>query len=267
MKDMSRRSAGTAIPIAAFYGAALAVLAWRLAAWAPWVRRPDPDRLDWIVPSLLALVGVSFLVCGLVVLRRWPGRASRLFAGFCICYGLHWGGPLEPSAASLRTALLLFYLLISGVLSATLLLHFVLAFPRPWRAGQSPVVLRVLYAPAVVAALFCVIAVVSPSGSGPRTFAQQGFLLVHTIVSNLYSFAALLLYVVLLFGRSMNSSQKKYVALMVLGMLTAWLPYIIASGLNVENTDPWNLTVVALPLSFVLAFGGLFLRAGNPTPD
>jgi len=55
----------------------------------------------------------------------------------------------------------------------------------------------------------------------------------------------------------MNSIQKRYVGLMIAGMLAAWLPYILASSAGVENADPWNLTVVALPLSFTIAFFGI----------
>ncbi len=40
-------------------------------------------------------------------------------------------------------------------------------------------------------------------------------------------------------------------------MLVAWLPYLVASAIEVQPTDPFNLTVVALPLSFVIAFFGI----------
>jgi hypothetical protein len=36
----------------------------------------------------------------------------------------------------------------------------------------------------------------------------------------------------------------------------AWLPYLVASAAGVD-TDPWNLTVVALPISFAIAFFGI----------
>ncbi len=48
---------------------------------------------------------------------------------------------------------------------------------------------------------------------------------------------------------------------MVAGMLAAWLTYLIASSIGVENTDRWNLTVVALPLSFTIAFFGISATA------
>ena len=246
------------VPMFAFYAAAAGVVVvWRLTALGLLSRQPDLEGTWWLVPALLAAAGIVHLVCGLYVLHHRPGRASQLFACFCICFGLHWGGPLELATGPLRTTLLLFYLLISGVLGATLLLHFALVFPRGWRAGTSLVFLRILYLPMVVATVLGVPAVVSPSESGLRTTARGGFLLLHTLVSNLYSIVALVLFVVLLFGRSMNSIQKRYVGLMIAGMLAAWLPYILASSAGVENADPWNLTVVALPLSFTIAFFGI----------
>ena len=43
---------------------------------------------------------------------------------------------------------------------------------------------------------------------------------------------------------------------MVSGMLIAWLPYIVAAAAGAA-TDPWNLTVVALPVSFAIAIFGI----------
>lgn len=241
----------------AFYVTAAGVLVWKLTALVLLSRQPESNGTWWIVPALLTVAGIAHLVCGLYALHRWPGRASRLFAGFCICFGLHWGGPLELAAGSLRTSLLLFYLLFSGILGATLFLQFALAFPRQWRAGKSRTFLRLLYVPMALATVLGVLVTLSPSGSELRANAQGGFLLSHSIVSNLYSIVALALLVALLFGNSMNSIQKRYVSLMVAGILVAWLPYIVASSAGVQNTDPWNLTVVALPLSFVIAFFGI----------
>ena len=79
---------------------------------------------------LLAVLGMLFVACGLLVFRKTPSRTSLLFAGFCLCSGLHWGGPLELSSAPLRTGFLLLYFVVSSVLGEVFFLRFALSFPR-----------------------------------------------------------------------------------------------------------------------------------------
>lgn len=215
-----------------------AVVVWRVAALVL------AESESPLVSLLLALVGASFLLCGLVVYLRVPGRASGLFVWYCICSGLHWGGYLELPEGELRTALILLYLLISGILAAILLLHLALLFPKAYSIADRKPVVGLLYLPAALAALLML-------------FSQQGFLVVHAIVSNLFSLVALVLIASHLFRSGPGKAEKGYVGLMVVGMLVAWLPYIIASSIGVQETDPWNLTVVALPATFAIALLGM----------
>ena len=94
--------------------------------------------------------------------------------------------------------------------------------------------------------------VVSPSESSLQATTQGLFLVLHTIVSNLFGAIALAFFVSHIFRAGLSGTQKGYVGLMVIGMLTAWLPYLVASTAGVD-TDPWNLTQVALPTSFAIA--------------
>jgi len=74
--------------------------------------------------------------------------------------------------------------------------------------------------------------------------------------------------VIPLFGNRLKATQKKYVGLMVAGMLVAWLPYIVTSATGIEDTDVWNLSVFALPLSFTIAFFGIHgASSGSERPS
>ena len=81
-------------------------------------------------------------------------------------------------------------------------------------------------------------------------------------MSNLFAVVALAFFVSRILGAGLIRAQKRYVGLMVAGMLTAWLPYLVASTVGVD-TDPWNLTVIALPISFTIALFGME-KAGHP---
>ena len=121
-----------------FATAGLAVVAWKVGALLLLASSTDGEG-PRVVQVLLAVVGLVYVACGLLVLRKRNTFDALLFAGFCLCAGLHWGGPLELLPGELRTALLLFYLLVSSFLSETLFLHFALRFPhepQPARAAS-----------------------------------------------------------------------------------------------------------------------------------
>ncbi len=96
----------------------------------------------------------------------------------------------------------------------------------------------------------------SPAEGDLRDAAQETIYLLHAGNSNHFPALALVLYLSLLFRPGLTRTQKNYVGLMVSGMLVAWLPYIVAAAAGAD-TDPWNLTVVALPISFAIAFFGI----------
>lgn len=254
---------GREAPTRAVYSATAAVVLWRVVALAL-IFRTGADGAP-LVQSSLTVAGLVFLVCGIVVLHRVPGEPGRLFAWFCICGGLHWGGPLELPDGSLRTALLFFYLLISGILGAVLLLHFALVFPvRSSIAGRRRAVV-LLYAPVVFAALLAVARLALPPASELRSAAQVGFLAIHTVATNLFGAAVLVTFTIHALRPGTDPARRKYLGRMVAGMLVAWLPYLVASSLDSPFTDFWNLTVVALPLSFAGAL--IALRRARPADE
>jgi len=243
-----------------------AVLAWRVVALVLLHRYPESVAGSSAIQALLGAAGVVFLVCGLLVLRNFPSRASLLFEGFCLCSGLHWGGPLQLAEGSLRATLLFLYLIVSGILATALLLHLTLVFPKRTRLAERKAVLRSLYAPAIVAFVVAAIFVLSPQESGLRSASQGTFLALHLLVSNLFAVLALAIYVSLLFRSRVTPRQKRYVGWMVGGMLVAWLPSLIASSLGAE-ADLWNLSVVALPIAFTFAFFGIDAMRDEEIPE
>lgn len=240
--------------LGAFLAGAGAVLGWKLGALALLLGGRESGSELPALPLLLSLAGLVFVLCGLLVLWRRPWRAAVLFAGYALCAGLHWGGPLELGEGSLRTALILVYLLISGVLAACLLLHFALVFPRRLLGGRQQIVVRSVYAAFALAAVLALVAIVLPAPEVRRA-ALGGFLLSHTLISNLFSAGALAIFVVHLVRPGVDRRQKRWLALLVGGMLVAWLPNLVASALGAE-ADAWNLTVVALPVAATLALFG-----------
>ena len=194
--------------------AACGVAIWRVAALVLLSSQADPTGDALIIKALLAALGMVFVACGLLVFLKLPSRASLLFAGFCICSGLHWGGPLELPPGQLRTALILFYLLVSSFLGSTFLLHFALYCPRKLRVAQKQFVMWLLYAPVVVATALAVVYLVSPAESDLRATAQGLFLILHEIVSNLFAVVALVLVVSCVFRAGLTRVQKRYVVLM-----------------------------------------------------
>jgi hypothetical protein len=239
------------VPTRAFsfvIAAAFAVVVWRATALVlVYSRGEDP----LLIKALLALVGMTFLVCGLLVFWKTPSKASLLFVGFCLCSGLHWGGPLELPPGQLRTGLILLYVLVSGFLGETFLLHLALSFPKVARIAGGKSFIRFLYAPVILATVLAAIYVVSPSET-----TQGSFFLLHAVVSNLFGVLALAIFVSHILRAGLTGMQKRYVALMVAGMLTAWVPDLVASAVGVD-TEPWTLTFVALPVSFAIAFFGI----------
>jgi len=239
-----------------FLAGGAAVALWKLVVLLLAASSASADEGPGLIKVLLALVGLTFVVSGLLVLKERPSRPRLLFAGFCLCAGLHWGGPLEPAPGPLRTSLLFFYLLVSSLVGEALFLHFALLFPKRTNAGDSRLVRYFLYGPLVAGTLLAILAVIGSKGSGTQAAGQTGFLMLHTVISNLFPALVLLLYVSYVARRKVTPIERPHVALMVAGMLIAWLPYLAASVAGWEP-DPWNLSMVALPVAFAIGILGI----------
>ena len=235
--------------------AACGVAIWKVAALLL-VLQADSSEDSLVVKVLLAVLGMVFVACGLLVFWKTRSQQSLLFAAFCLCSGLHWGGPLELSSAPLRTGFLLLFLVVSSVLGEVFFLRLALSFPRQSRLANRRSLLWFLYAPPIVATVLAAIYLVAPSESSLHEATQQSFLLLVSVAGNLFAVIAFAFFVSHLFRAGLTGTQKMYVGLMVIGMLTAWLPYLVAENAGVDMA-PWTLTFAALPVAFAIAFLGI----------
>lgn len=235
--------------------AAASVVAWKLTALVL-LARASADGGVPAVKVLLAGVGLVFVGCGLFVFWRTAAHAAPLFAAFALCAGLHWGGPLELPPGQLRSAMLFVYLLVSSLLGEALFLHFALRFPRQTRLASRLWLTRLLYLPTLLGVLLAVVYLAASPDGGLRSTAEGLFLLLHVASSNLFPAGALVLFIVYRLRSDVGRAERRYVGLMIAGMLTAWLPYLIASAVGAE-TDPWNLFMAALPISFAIGIRGV----------
>jgi hypothetical protein len=230
-------------PYRYFIAASCLVLVWRVLAL--FLRDADEQSLSMAI--LLAALGVSFLVAGFFIFVRTQGTMPRLFIAYCVCNGLHWGGPIAFDNATLEIGFLLFYLLISGTLGETFLLHFALTFAS--KTGSiSKKLLFAIYVPF----LLSIALAVGVFFTSPESPLQNPFLITHLIVGNGYGAVVLLLLIISLFKKTGSNIGKGTIALMIASLLIAWLPEMIVSSLG-GNNEPWLLTFVAIPIAFSIA--------------
>lgn len=131
------------------------VLLWRLAAAVSPYREGALASMtsDTLNTRLgLGAMGILFMACGVYAYARRRNRVVMLFALYACSGGLHWGGPIHFSNPSLEAALFLFYLVASGVLSETFLLHFILLYTGISRKFSDKKWF-ILYLPALVLGL------------------------------------------------------------------------------------------------------------------
>ena len=232
---------------------ACGVALWKAAALLLVYREVVPNGDPLFVKALLALLGLVFVACGLIAFWVVPNRASLLFAGFCLCSGLHWGGPLELPSGPLRTGLILVYVLVTSLVGEVFFLRFALCFPKKSPLDDRRPVVWVLYAAPIVAAVLAALYFAAPAGSSFENAAKQSFFFVTSAVGTLFALIAFALIASHSFRSGLDGRHRLYVILMVVGMAAAWLPYSVAESIGADSTY-WTLTFAALPVCFAIAF-------------
>jgi len=128
------------------------VVLWRVAAlrWpSTFVEIPDSLRVP------LMLLGLLFLVCGLMAWRLRPSRFTGIFLLYGIGGGVHWGGAIGSDLKNLEMVLFFVYLALTALSDASLL-HLALLFPNSQVSPRSWE--KVLYFPAALALILAPIA-------------------------------------------------------------------------------------------------------------
>ena len=241
-------------PIRIYLAASAVVLLWKTVA----LFGPPPES-DLTLQTLLAGLGVVYLLCGGFVLLKSTSPSASLFAVYCICSGLHWGGPLYPSDDFVNKAFLMFYVLTSSILAQAFFLHFALRYLSfSWERRAT--VRAVLYAPTAISVILITVAFL-PVDESSSTLFENLFLLVQYIVSNGFAVTALILFVLRIFRP--REMSRATLSLLVFALLSGWLPYIVTPALGLD-AQPFTLTFAVIPIAFCIALTRLNPQATRP---
>jgi hypothetical protein len=241
----------------------VAALVWRLAVGVGSLGTPgvgaDPES---VLRLILGVMGLGFLFCGWVVFSKARSTASVLFALYGLGQGIHWGGPLLTSAATLQTAIWFLYFTVS-MLGLSALLHFTLLFPRRWDIAARAGTRWFLYLPVGLAAGLGAAALLVPTPGTARETLQGAFFVLETAQVNLYWLLALVVVAVRFTRAGSAERQASGLTVMLAGMILAQLPYVVAlllqslaPGIRLYGglgTQPYALFFILQPLAFTFA--------------
>ncbi len=188
---------------------------------------------------VLNLVGLCFLSAGVYFWLYGRFSAHKIAAIFLILQALHWGGPVIIGS---RLASLVIYLLLSGVLAETCLLHLAVVFKS---GSVSHRLMGFIYGPFAITVLIGLAVILS-------LLAPEQFLMAHGLIGIVIALATLTL---LLTGDGL--SRWFAVSLLIAWIPTTFAP-LVASALGEidiagRGSEPLNVFFVAIPIGFVLA--------------
>lgn len=213
-----------------------AVLLWRWAAWSfPHEAVTDPAP----VSRSLAFLGLWFVMCAIWVARRGEGHVTRLFAGYALASGAHWGGPIGVGSASAHNLQLALYVIVSTVLAQSLFLHLAWAF-RGNRVGRLGTAL--IYLPCALGLLLFVLLLMQPTR---QMWLQALFLLLP--LGALYSLIAGGLWI-----RNWvvaEPGERRVAGFVAVILIGSWLPHAVVSTFGPVGAYDglFNLPMAAIP--------------------
>jgi membrane-associated protease RseP (regulator of RpoE activity) len=210
------------------------------------------------------IIGLCFVGFGLLAYVRAPSRSSTLLAVTGLCLGLAFlGGPYLGSWA-LRTIIGSVVLALI-VLGFATLLHCVMEFPKAKAILQTKHITKVLYAPAVLMALFFFwIIIFEPQGTG--TLNTVANVLTGIFVVGYFGLALVAL-IHSFVKATPDERSTSGLKLMLIGVLVGLLPVTIASLIGIfaptvvlPLVDFYFLTMVLIPITMAMAI----MRAEAP---
>ena len=189
-----------------------------------------------------ALVGLTFLFCGLSTYFRHPTSMTRLTAflglGGMVAFGI---APYVPHLG-LRLALVLALALI-GMMMLPILLEIALRFPN--RPTLRTGVQVALYAPVVLVVMLMAAALLVFPGLGGALIAAA------TIVPAAYVLAILVTAIVR-WRRSASDNDRRALARLVLGLIIGLVPMLVGAFIpSLPGASVYFLSLVALPITIV----------------
>jgi hypothetical protein len=203
------------------------------------------------------IIGLCFLGFGLLAYVKAPSRSAMLLAITGLCLGgAFLGGPYIGSYA-LRTIVATFFLMLVLLGFATLL-HCLMEFPKAKAMLAGKHFTKVLYAPAVLMALFFLwLIIFEPRGTS--TLNTVANVLVGIFVVGYFGLALVAL--IHSFVKATPDERSRYgLNLMLAGVLIGLLPVTIASlvtmfapSVILPGSDFFFLTMVLIPITMALA--------------
>lgn len=209
--------------------------------------------LTWVA----FVLGLCFIGCGLLAYTKVYSRSSLLLAITGLLLGVAFiGGPYISSYA-LRT-LVTTLVLVMVVFGLATLLHFLLEFPKPKAMLQKKHITWVLYAPAVIMALFFAWLIIfePPATAGLNTLGNTltGILVVGyfglSVVALIHSYV------------KATAEERSRFGLnwLLVGVLVGLLPLTIGSlivtlapSVVPPGVDFYFVTMILIPITMALA--------------
>lgn len=231
--------------------AALGAFLWRVAAFlspSSLFTTPDDLRLHY------GLLGLWYLLFGVVAAGIRPDRFSRVFFVMCLGSAVHWGGGIGGMSNAPEMSLLFIYLGFSAMAEGALL-HLALIYPGgrdlpKWVLGS-------IYAPAGFSVVVAPVAVLLPVGG------VSGVVGVVLLLANLLSFGAAAAFVASLFQVPRPTRAAAQLPLIIAVLFGSGLASIAGSaGLFGGRPEAWNLVLGLIPACFATVL--VFARSSGP---
>ena len=216
---------------------------------------PQQEFASRLITSYIT--GICFLVCGLLVYFKIQSRVTTLFAVIGLGFGFGSLNHITIDAYPLSILYGLFN--ITGtLLFITILLHFVLLFPKPKSIIQKKHIAKILYIPALIVILFFLyLLIVQPEFTKTINLIFQGLVVAFFILI----FLLIIIVLIHSFVKSSNKERREAgLNIMLAGTLIAIVPMIFGIILQLINPsatfpgeDYMGLLMVFIPLSWAWA--------------
>ncbi len=243
---------------------AVLVLGWRAAALLDVLAGPREEPVttaDALLTGALGVIGVIFVLVGLRAVWSFNVPATRLFALYAAFAGLHWGGPLQLSSGQLQTGLDLAYVLLSGILAQSLLLHFTFTYPDA--ESRARTARLALYGPVLLALAVALALLAAPQASPAREALKGAFLAIYLLQTNLYAGLAALTVATSFRRASPRERRRSGLGVLLLALAGPGLLYLAVEAIEAVEpgaidpaglgTEPFHLFFVLTPLGIAHA--------------
>lgn len=209
-----------------------------------------------------SLMGMVFLACGAIVLRRLDSKRSAVFVLYAFCAAIHWGGPVAMSSDRSQMAAWLLYFVVSAMLAQAAFLHFTLVFPEPWRWGPRHSTRFVIYLPVALGVVAASIVLSEAPGTVADGWRDKFFIL-EGLQTNLFALVGLIVLAIRFVRQRPLDGPRSITGFLAFGGWASVLPWAVATALESRGiavpggSEPYTLCIVLMPLAFTRA---LFLH-------